>query len=86
MTSQDREKKILLLVKEVLPPDPARPPLSRATKLLADPVIDSLTMASLGFLINENFGISVDRLATLLPKFDTVDDVLRLVEEELNAG
>lgn len=79
----DTEKKLLSLVREILPPDPKRPPLSRETKLLADPSIDSLTMASLGFSINSTFGIGIDDLVLLLPQFQTVGDAITLIEGEL---
>lgn len=83
MNSQDVEKELLKLVREVLPPDPARPPLSRSTKLLQDPAIDSLTMASLGFSINSTFGISTDDIVLMLPNFQTVGDALALIAEKL---
>jgi acyl carrier protein len=83
MDEKDIEKKLLPLVKAVLPRDPARPPLSRATKLQDDPAIDSLTMASLGFSINESFGIEVDDLVPMLAEFHTVDDAVRLIKQKL---
>ena len=83
MTNHNVEKRLLALVQEILPPDPKRPPLSRATRLLADPAIDSLTMASLGFSINTEFGISTEELVNLIPKFQTVDDMVKIVEDEL---
>lgn len=83
MTEQDVEKKLLALVDEILPPDPQRPPLSMATKLLQDPAIDSLTMASLGFAISGAFGIGTEELVVLLPRFDTVGEAAKLICAEL---
>ena len=83
MREQDVEKKLLPLVAEILPPDPKRPALSRATKLLEDPAIDSLTMASLGFSISSAFGIATEDLVSLLPQFQTVDDAVRLTAAHL---
>ncbi len=84
MPKQEIEKKLLVLVQEVLPPDPTRPPLSRATRLLDDPAIDSLTLASLGFSINGAFGISTEDIVPMLPGFQTVGDALALIEANLN--
>lgn len=83
MNPKKLEKKFFALAQAVLPPDPARPPLSRATKLLDDPMIDSLTMASLSVSVGEEFGIGSDVMAALMPNFLTAGDALDLIAAEL---
>jgi acyl carrier protein len=83
MDDKKLEKTFIALVQAVLPPDPARPPLSRATKLLDDPMIDSLTLASLSASVSETFGIGNDVMAALIPEFHTVGDALDLIKREL---
>ena len=83
MDNKKLEKTFFSLVQAVLPPDPARPPLSRETKLLDDPMIDSLTLASLSVSVGEAFGIGSDVMAALLPDFHTAGDALDLIRAEL---
>ena len=83
MNEQDIDKRFMELVAEILPPDPQRPPVSRETKLLQDPAIDSLTMSSLGFSVSAAFGIGTSELVALIPQFQNVGDALVLIKDEL---
>lgn len=83
MNEQDVEKKLVALVAEILPPDPQRGPLGRSTKLLQDPGIDSLTMASLGFAVSGAFGIGTEELVVMLPNFGTLGEAATLIHAEL---
>jgi acyl carrier protein len=80
MSQKSAEKRVFALTRKIIP-EAANKTISRDTDLLNDLNADSLSLVSLVFAIEEEFGLESTELGALVTESRTVGDLVAAVEK-----
>jgi acyl carrier protein len=80
MNQKSAEQRVFALTRKIIP-DAANKTITRDTDLLNDLNADSLSLVSLVFAIEEEFGLESTELGALVTESRTVGDLVAAVEK-----